>query len=333
MAAAPARDGHAVYHVEMVLVWAVLAMLVSRAVLGNWVHAWPHLGDPDPGQLLCGALLMLVALLMTLSFIGSTIKTTAAVVGGLGCGLLIGAADDFIAANNDVFWRLVVTIMYAAFTATAIGMRCLHDRHAPTSRQDLARAAAIAVRGVADGLDSARRVRALRLLERAANQGGDSAAVVDLSRLISRCPEAAPATTPFAWLRKLVAVALAWEVPRARWVSWMACLVLLAQAVIASTAVVVSSRLVAISLASAVWQIFTGMSVVALSVAALLRLRRHRLQALRLGRYAALITVLTTALFDFSAEGFVVFGDIAIDLLVLAVLIQQLRMLAPDPLG
>lgn len=333
-ASVPAREGRAVYHVEMVLVWAVLAMLVSKAMLGTWVDTSPHVDGSGAGELLSGALFMLAALLLTLSFIGSTIKTTAAVIGGVGCGLLIGTTDDFIAAHDDVFSRSIVTIMYAAFIATAIGLRYLHDRHSPTSRENLASAAAIAMRGVADGLDSARRVRALRLLERAANQGGDSAAVLDLSRLISRCPEAPPVTTPCVWLRKLFTAPLAWQLPRARWLSWVVCLVLLAQAVIAMwIAVVLPGRFVTVNPVSAVCQVLSAISVVALVVAALFRLRRHRPMALRLARYAALITVLTTDLFDFPAQEFVVFSDVTVGLLVLAVLVQQIRALAPDPIG
>ncbi|QWF84130.1 hypothetical protein HUW46_07574 [Amycolatopsis sp. CA-230715] len=332
----PVRGGHAPCHVEMVLVWAVLAMLGSRAVLGTWVDAWPRVEEPNTGQLISGTLFMLVALLLTLSFMGSTMKRTAAVVGGLGCGLLIGTTDDFIAAYDDVFWRSVVTLMYAAFVATVIGMRCLRDRHSPTSRENLASAAAIAARGVADGLDSARRLRALRLLERAANQGGDRSAVVDLSRLISRCPEAEPTATSHAWWKKLATASLAGRIPTARWVSWAVCIVLLVRAMLAVLVAVVApdrDRFVAISVVSDVCQVLSGISVVALVLAALVRLRRHRLVALRLGRYAALITVLTTGLFDFSAEGFAVLSDIMIGLLVLAVLIQQIRVLAPDPLA
>jgi low affinity Fe/Cu permease len=190
------------------------------------------------------------------------------------------------------------------------------------------------MRGMSDGLDPARRVRALHLLERAANQGGDRAAVVDLSRLISRCPEAAPARTPCAWLRKLVTASLAGQLPRARWLSWVACLVLLSQALFAlSITVLVPGRFVTVNPVSSVCQVLSALSVIALAVVALVRLRRHRPMALRLARYGALITVLTTDLFDFPAEELVVFSDIAVGLFMLAVLIQQIRGLAPDPLG
>jgi hypothetical protein len=100
-ALAVARNFEAGIYLLDLLVAAVVAILLTRLVLG--VSGFPRLGGGGlhVAYMLWGGLLMQVGLVLLLAVIGKPAKRLAALIGGAGFGLFIDELGEFITADNN----------------------------------------------------------------------------------------------------------------------------------------------------------------------------------------------------------------------------------------
>jgi hypothetical protein len=150
---------------ETFLIAAVAAILLIRVTLR--LTGYPQLGGDSLhiAHMLWGGLLMLVSQLLLLGFLGSAVRTLAAVVGGLGFGVFIDELGKFITHDNDYFYQPTFALIYILFILVYLGFRAVH-RRSYTRFEYLANALEITHEAVRHDLDPAEKRQAVALLER-----------------------------------------------------------------------------------------------------------------------------------------------------------------------
>jgi hypothetical protein len=183
----PIRDLDAGYTLDLFLVAAVTAVLGIRFALG--LAGWPRveMGQLHIAHMLWGGLLMLVAIVILLSYLGRGGDETAAVLGGLGFGTFIDEIGKFLTRDNDYFYRPSVAIIYVIFILTYMAVRSIHRERTATRGEYLANAIN-QVRKLATGpLTAEERQKALDYLLRSNPR---HPAVAPLRELLERIPPA-----------------------------------------------------------------------------------------------------------------------------------------------
>src|SRR5438067_4336018 len=167
---AAARDFEAGVYLQDLLVAAVAAILLTRLFLG--LTGFPRIGGGGlhVAHMLWGGLLMLVALVLLLAFIGKPAKRLAALIGGGGFGLFIDELGKFITADNDYFFQPTIALIYSLLVLLFLGFRAI-ERRSLSSTELLANAAEMVREVVIGGGTESEVRRALRLLERSQVEG------------------------------------------------------------------------------------------------------------------------------------------------------------------
>ena len=147
------------------LVFAVVTVLVIRFQL--WLTNYPQLstGKLHIAHLLWGGLLMMLAIIIMISFISRSIRTTGAVMGGIGFGFFIDELGKFITKDNDYFFQPTAALIYIIFVLLYFGTRALQNRRGFSSRENLANALEFVKDGAINGIDESTKRRALNLLD------------------------------------------------------------------------------------------------------------------------------------------------------------------------
>lgn len=120
------RDFLAGEHLDLFLVTAVAAVLLIRLFLK--LTGFPQLGNEQLhiAHMLWGGLLMLVAMITMLSFVGRSTHKLAAVIGGAGFGTFIDEVGKFVTQDNDYFFQPALAIIYIVFILTYLLIRWIH---------------------------------------------------------------------------------------------------------------------------------------------------------------------------------------------------------------
>lgn len=109
------RNIYARDNLELFLVSAVTSLLLLRFFL--FITGYPQVGGETLhiAHMLYGGLLMMAAIVMTVSLLGRRIQRQAAFIGGVGFGIFIDQLGKFITQDNDYFFRPTIGIIYAIF--------------------------------------------------------------------------------------------------------------------------------------------------------------------------------------------------------------------------
>jgi hypothetical protein len=159
-----ARTLQAPMLLERFFVSAVVAVILIRVWLG--LTGYPQIGGDGLhiAHMLFGGIGMLVALLMSLAFLGQRTRHFAAIVGGAGFGAFIDELGKFITSDNNYFYQPAIALIYVVFVLIFIaGERLATDSH-PTPDERLAQALDVITSAAIDGYPKRERDQALRLL-------------------------------------------------------------------------------------------------------------------------------------------------------------------------
>jgi hypothetical protein len=150
---------------ELFMVMAVAAVIVIRFLLE--ISGYPKLGGAGLhiAHLLWGGLLMLLALLLLLAYLGHRIQRLAAVLGGLGFGIFVDELGKFITSDNNYFYRPTMALIYLIFIALFLVLRALGRQRRWSQETYLINALADLQEAVLHDLDAVEHRRARALLQ------------------------------------------------------------------------------------------------------------------------------------------------------------------------
>ncbi len=317
-----ARDTAAVRHLTTFLVVGVATVLVTRAYLA--AAGYPQIGGGGlhVAHVLWGGLLMAVAFVLLLSYVGPAVRWVGAVVGGVGFGLFVDEVGKFVTDDNDYFYAPTAALIYATVVALVLLVEALHGRREHHPAEYLAVAADRAASGMAGGFTDAARAEARALVVRGRGEPG----AAELEALVEAVPHddvAVPdpvrtlGVRADRWLRGAL---------RLRWAAWVVGLAVVGVALFSTSAGV---RVLVGDAASPTWVgvgILLGAGVTVACVAtSVLVGRRDPRRAAAWVRRGVLVSLLVTQVLVFRAVQWVGVAGLVVDLLVFALLEVALR--------
>lgn len=148
------------------LISAVAMILIIRLQL--WLTHYPQLGGGKLhiAHLLWGGLFMLIAIGLLLSYVGRSLRTPAAIIGGIGFGFFIDELGKFITSDNDYFFQPAAALIYIIFIGLFLLTRAMQSRRGFSEREYLVNAVDALVEAARRDLDEREKRRAIALLER-----------------------------------------------------------------------------------------------------------------------------------------------------------------------
>ncbi len=151
---------------ELFLVAAVSAILVIRLYLE--LAGYPQLGGDSLhiAHMLWGGLLMAVAILLMLFFLGQSVDRWAAIIGGAGFGTFIDEIGKFVTQDNDYFYEPAVALMYVTFILIVLMTRLMR-RGRYSSNEYLLNALQLIEEVAVHDLDPEEQRQAMEYLKRA----------------------------------------------------------------------------------------------------------------------------------------------------------------------
>jgi hypothetical protein len=166
------RDTSAVRHLVTFLVASVVTVLLTRAYLA--ATGYPQIGGGGLhlAHVLWGGLLMALAMMLLLSYVGPAPRSLGAVVGGVGFGLFIDEVGKFVTSDNDYFYAPTAAIIYFVTVVLVLVVEGLHGRRKHHPAEYLAVAADRLTAGLAGGFTPAAREEARALAAKGAGEPG-----------------------------------------------------------------------------------------------------------------------------------------------------------------
>ena len=152
---------------ELFFVSAVSSLLAVRFYL--YVTGYPQIGGGGLhiAHMLWGGALMLVAMTISLSFLGRKTQTLTALIGGVGFGIFIDELGKFITKDNDYFFEPTIGILYAMFVVIYLAFNFLSRRQRLSSREYQLNALAQLEDAVAFDMSKEEKARVRALLKQA----------------------------------------------------------------------------------------------------------------------------------------------------------------------
>lgn len=315
-----ARDTAAVRHLTTFLVVGVATVLVTRAYLAAAGYPQVGGGGLHVAHVLWGGLLMAVAFVLLLSYVGPAMRWVGAVVGGVGFGLFVDEVGKFVTDDNDYFYAPTAALIYATVVALVLLVEALHGRRAHHPAEYLAVAADRAASGMAGGFTDAARAEARALVGRGRGEPG----AAELGALVEAVPHDDVAVPDP--VRALGARADRWlrGALRMRRAAWVVGLAVVGVALSASSAGV---RVLVGDAPSPAWvgaDQDAGATIGCVAVSVLVA-RRDRRRAAAWVRRGVLVSLLVTQVLVFRAVQWVAVAGLVVDLVVFALLEAALR--------
>jgi hypothetical protein len=314
---AVARDVDAGANLQVFLVSAVVAVLVTRLYLE--LTGFPRIGGGGLhiAHLLWGGLLMLVALVLLLALLGKRAKRWAAILGGLGFGLFVDELGKFVTDDNNYFFKPAIALIYVLFVGLFLVFRAI-ERRSLSSDELLVNAADMLREVIMGGATRAEVVRARRLLGRSGVDGPVADGLRDAIESASRAPErVSPIATAatFAWRTYDRLLAWPWFA-RAIWVVFVAQAVVSLITAIALGWTTMRTDAPPLQLASLIASTIS-LGFVLIGV---VRLPRSRLDAYRWFERGVLVSIFLTQVIIFWQAQLPALGGLVWDLVLLTVL-------------
>jgi hypothetical protein len=152
---------------ETLLITAIATVLVIRTQL--WLTNYPQIGGGGLhiAHLLWGGLFMLVAIGISVTFLGRPVKRRVAIIGGVGFGFFIDEVGKFVTSDNNYFYKPAAALIYLIFVGLFMVARWIQNRGLLTPRESLANALELAGEATRHPFDDRTRAQALALLDRA----------------------------------------------------------------------------------------------------------------------------------------------------------------------
>ncbi|WP_238402661.1 hypothetical protein [Cellulomonas sp. H30R-01] len=317
------RDPLATRNLGTFLVVTALTVLVTRALLA--ASGYPQLGGGGlhVAHVLWGGLLMALAFVLLLSFMGPVLRPFGAIVGGIGFGLFVDEVGKFVTSDNDYFYEPTAAIIYATVVALGLVAEALHGRRALDRREALAGAVDDAVAGVVGGFTGHARARAESRLAAA----GDVAGAKETRALLRSVVEDHEELPDVVEAVSRGAVRVLHVLVRARFVPLLAVVLLVATATVS-----VMRGLLAWGDLGGLWWVAAGAVVsglvgAAFAVVGLLQVRSDAVQGYRWFRRAVLVSLLVTQFFLFRLSEWDASWGLLVDLVVLGVVSAELEVL------
>jgi hypothetical protein len=119
------RNGRSSVLLERFLIASVTTVLVIRLYLA--LTGYPQLGGGGLhiSHMLWGGLGMLVALVLSLAFLGSRVQSLAALLGGIGFGAFIDELGKFLTSDNNYFFQPTLALIYIIFIILLLSFQVL----------------------------------------------------------------------------------------------------------------------------------------------------------------------------------------------------------------
>lgn len=128
------RNSDAGSLIDIFLISAVSAILLIRTFLH--ITGYPQVGGGTYhiAHMLWGGILMMLAIVLSISYFGRKIQRLVALFGGLGFGIFIDELGKFITKDNNYFFEPTIGLIYAMFAIIYIASNFLikHERFTPT---------------------------------------------------------------------------------------------------------------------------------------------------------------------------------------------------------
>jgi len=177
---------------ERFLVSGVAALLLLRFYLE--ITGYPQIGGGGLhiAHLLWGGLLMLAAIVLLLGFLGESLRSAVAILGGIGFGLFIDELGKFITSDNNYFFRPAIALIYVIFVVLFMLFRFI-DRIRPHSEEGyLVNALQLTSEAIMHGYDREDHDRALDLLSHVSPANPVASALRDALSRIAVAPQQRP---------------------------------------------------------------------------------------------------------------------------------------------
>lgn len=161
------RSVRAREQVELFIVASVSSVLLLRYYLH--LTGYPQIGNGSLhiSHMLWGGLLMLLAQVLLLSFLGRRVERLSALIGGVGFGVFIDEVGKFITRDNNYFFRPSIGIIYAIFVLLYVGLNLLTRHELLTSTEYQLNALSQLEEAVLRQMDEHEKAAVRRLLKRA----------------------------------------------------------------------------------------------------------------------------------------------------------------------
>lgn len=119
------RDADAPRNLEVFLVSAIATIIITRVYL--ILTGYPQIGGGTLhiAHMLWGGLLMLASLIAMISYLNFPLRLTGSLIGGIGFGLFIDEVGKFVTADNNYFFQPTFAILYVLFVGLFLVLRTL----------------------------------------------------------------------------------------------------------------------------------------------------------------------------------------------------------------